>query len=267
MNAAEIRRLSELRALLEGFAARHAAERVAGSPESLDRLRSILARLTKALQVRDYLLFRESDFELHGTIVELARVPKLKTAWRETWNGLQEFHAQGFEDYFPDARVLALEHEYLVESIALGDPTAAEDAARSHVEAVWFRVAEKSRVATDLPCEDHADDHVDVQGDALRRATAYLAFHLHTPVKLTEVASKIAYTSAGNLSRLFRQHYGLSFQAYLQKLRLEKAAELLVTTRLPIARIGSRVGYRDISRFGQHFKRQHGQTPSQWRKR
>jgi len=52
----------------------------------------------------------------------------------------------------------------------------------------------------------------------------------------------------------------------LQKLRLEKAAELLVTTRLPIARIASRVGYHDVSRFGQHFKRHHGQTPSEWRK-
>ena len=255
MQTTELRRLSELRSMLEGFAARHAAQHVAASPEVLNRLRSILTRLTKSLQIRDYVSFRESDFELHETIVELAQVPRLKAAWREAWDGLLSFHAQGFEDYFPDARVLAQEHEYLVEAIAFGDPTAAEDAARSHVEAVWFRVAEKSR--TDA----------DPQGDPLRRATAYLAFHLHTPVKLTEVASRIAFTSAGNLSRLFRQHYGLSFQAYLQKLRLEKAAELLVTTRLPIARIASRVGYHDVSRFGQHFKRHHGQTPSEWRKR
>ena len=145
-----------------------------------------------------------------------------------------------------------------MEAIALGDPAAAEDAARSHVDAVWFRVAERS------PAD--ADPHGDQNSDPLRRATSYLAFHLHTPVKLTEVATKVAFTSAGNLSRLFRQYYGLGFQAYLQKLRLEKAAELLVTTRLSIARIASRVGYRDVSRFGQHFKRHHGQTPGEWRK-
>jgi AraC-like DNA-binding protein len=263
MNATELRRLSELRSLLEGFAARHAAQHIAGAPEELNRLRSILEQLTKALQIRDYISFREADFALHQTIVKLAKVPRLKAAWREAWDGLLSFHAQGFEDYFPDARVLAQEHEYLVEAIALGDPAAAEDAARSHVDAVWFRVAERSRANGDPSAAPHDDPN----SDPLRRATAYIAFHLHTPVKLTEVASKVAFTSAGNLSRLFRQHYGLSFQAYLQKLRLEKAAELLVTTRLPIARIASRVGYHDVSRFGQHFKRHHGQTPSEWRKR
>jgi AraC-like DNA-binding protein len=263
MNGTELRRLSELRSLLEGFAARHAAQHIAEAPEELSRLRSILERLSKSLHVRNYISFREADFELHQTIVKLAKVPRLKAAWREAWDGLLSFHEQGFEDYFPDARVLAQEHEYLVEAIALGDPSAAEDAARSHVDAVWFRVAERSRANVD----PNADPYDDLAGDPLRRATSYLAFHLHTSVKLTQVASKIAFTSAGNLSRLFRQHYDLSFQAYLQKLRLEKAAELLVTTRLPVTTIASRDGYRDVSRFGQHFKRLHGQTPSGWRKR
>ncbi|MBL9153109.1 MAG: helix-turn-helix domain-containing protein [Verrucomicrobiales bacterium] len=50
------------------------------------------------------------------------------------------------------------------------------------------------------------------------------------------------------------------------KLRLEKAAELLRTTRLPVARIAKRVGYRDVSRFGRHFKRRHGRTPAAYRR-
>lgn len=253
MNTAELHHLSELRSMLEGFAARHAASNAANSPEHLKLLRSTLKRLTKALRVRDYSSFREADLELHETIIDLAQVPKLKDAWRLAWDGLLHFHGQGFEDYYPDARVLADEHEHLVETIALGDPSAAEDAARSHVEAVWFRVAEKSRASTEP------------KGDPLQRATAHLAFRLHCPLKLTEVARKIAFTSPGNLSRLFRQQKGLSFQAYLQKLRLEKAAELLTTTKLPIARIAKRVGYRDVSRFGQHFKRKFEATPVEYR--
>ncbi len=67
------------------------------------------------------------------------------------------------------------------------------------------------------------------------------------------------------ISRLFRQHHGLSFQAYLQRLRLEKAAELLRATRLPIARIAKRAGYRDASRFGQQFKRMSEATPFEYR--
>ena len=41
----------------------------------------------------------------------------------------------------------------------------------------------------------------------------------------------------------------------------------LAATRLPIARIARRVGYRDVSRFGQHFKRRFRATPRQWRAR
>lgn len=253
MNEADIRRLSELRSLLEGFAARHAAQHVLIATEQLGRLQAALEKVRGTLLVRDYSAFREADFELHKTIIEMSRVPRLAEAWRVAWDGLLGFHEQGFNDYFPDARVLVEEHEHLVATIVLGDPVAAEDAARSHVEAVWYRVAERASIVEEST------------RDPLRRAMAHLAFCFHRPLRLTEVARKIAFTSPGNLSRLFRSHHGMSFQGYLQQLRLEKAAELLCTTRLPIGRIAKRVGYRDLSRFGQHFKKRYGKAPGVWR--
>jgi AraC-like DNA-binding protein len=253
MTLAELRKLSELRSVLEGFAARHAATNAAASPDALKQLRGILKRVTRSVRERDYATFRGADLELHDTIIQLAAVPLLRETWRSIWDSLQAFHKQGFDDYFPDARVLADEHEHLVETIALGDPAAAEDAARNHVEAVWLRLAERKQTAPDP------------QGDPLQRATAHLPFRLHCPLKLTDVAKKIALTSPGNLSRLFRQRHGLSFQSYLQKLRLEKAAELLRATQLPISRIARRVGYNDVSRFGQHFKRMFDSSPTTYR--
>ena len=82
---------------------------------------------------------------------------------------------------------------------------------------------------------------------------------------MNDTEQQVAFTSPGNLSRLFRQHHGVSFQGYLQKVRLEKAAELLRSTRLPVARIARRVGYRDVSRFGQHFKRRFRAAPTAYR--
>jgi AraC-like DNA-binding protein len=254
MNETDLRRLSELRALLEGFAARHAATRAASAPQTLDRLRLVLRRLSKAARARDYTAFRQADFELHETMIHLAAVPLLHDAWLTVWNGLLEFHEQGFQHCFPDVRVLSEEHEYLVETIALGDPAAAEDAARSHVEAVWYRLAEQ-----------YGGTATASGADALQRATAHVAFRMHCPLRLTEVARNVAFTSPGNLSRLFRQHHGVSFQGYLQKVRMEKAAELLRSTRLPVARIAHRVGYRDVSRFGQHFKRRFLVSPTAYR--
>jgi AraC family transcriptional regulator len=47
---------------------------------------------------------------------------------------------------------------------------------------------------------------------------------------------------------------------------MEKAAELLRSTRLPIARIAKRVGYNDASRFSQHFKRLFETAPIEYRR-
>jgi AraC-like DNA-binding protein len=254
MNDLKLRHLSEFRALLEGFAARHAASNVSADAEDLKPLRAILKRLTSATRRRDYAAFRIADHELHAGIVTQAGVPQLLSAWQSVWAALEGFHRKAFDECFPDPRFLSDEHKHLIETIALGDPAAAEDAARSHVEAVWFRIAEK---------QGEASSH---GTGALQRAAAHLAFSLARPLRLEDVAAKVAFTSPGNLSRLFRQHYGLSFQAYLQKLRLEKAAELLRVTRLPVARIAKRVGYNDVSRFGQHFKRRFQCTPVEHRR-
>ena len=243
MTNAEIRRLSEFRSVLEGFAASHAARNVNASPEALTRMHSSLKRLINAVSARDYAGFRHADLELHQTIVGLANIPTLEAAWRVVWEGLLPLHKQGFDDYLPDSGTIAEEHEYLVETIAFGDPAAAEDAARTHIEAVWLRIAEQGRANSDN------------ESSPLKRATVHIAFRLHCPLTLTHVANKIAFTSPGNLSRMFRRHHGVSFQGYLQRLRMKKAAELLLSTRLPVARIAKRVGYNDASRFTQHFKR------------
>jgi AraC-like DNA-binding protein len=252
MTNTELRRLSELRSTLEGFAARHAASHVTAEARQPELLRSILKRLSKAVRQRDYFTFRAADAQLHETVVTAAQVPLLLEVWRVVWEGLQGFHQRGFEECFPDARILIEEHEHLVQTIALGDPAAAEDAARSHVEAVWFRLAEQQHTASTSP-------------DPLQRAASHLAFRMHCPLRLTYVAQEVAFTSAGNLSRLFRQRYGLSFQGYLQNLRMEKAAELLRATRLSVTSVARRVGYRDVSRFGEHFRRRYKVSPRKWR--
>lgn len=250
---ASLRKLSALRAQLEAFAAHHAAGRAREDLESQAMLHDALLRLQSAVRAHDYEAFRDADTELHQTMVRMADVPLLPDLWQQVWNALSQFHREAFDEYFPDLRTLMEEHVYLVDTISRADPVAAEDAARSHIEAVWLRVAEKQQAPSQ-------------ESDALQRAAAHIAFRLNAPLKLQDLAARIAFTSPGNLSRLFREHYGISFQGYVQKLRMEKAAELLAQTRMPVASICKRVGYRDLSRFGQHFKRAFGRAPSQWRK-
>jgi AraC-like DNA-binding protein len=247
----DYRRISELRAHLDGYAARQAAVRAAGNPEDCRELKDALARLKRALQTRDYAAFEQADFDLHTAIIRLAAVPCLYESWLPVWHGLHELHSTSFQECWPDLRVLVREHAHLVEDICRGDANAAEPTAQSHTQAVWRRYDYLHQNAADT--------------DPLERATAAIAFRLGTPISLHEIAENVAFVSAGHLSRLFRERYGISFQKYVQNQRLDKASRLLLETSLSVAEVARRVGYNDVSRFSQHFKRRLGISPLKYR--
>ena len=54
--------------------------------------------------------------------------------------------------------------------------------------------------------------------------------------------------------------------AYLQKLRIEAAKELLESTNLKVTEIAYRVGYQDHGYFSQLFRREMAVLPLQYRK-
>ena len=110
------------------------------------------------------------------------------------------------------------------------------------MEALWYRMAEYTGDAS-LP------------DDPLSRAAGYVALHLQETVRLSFLAKYVARTTPGHLGRLFRERHGVSFTEYLRQLRMRKAARLLSETSHPIQRIAAIVGYRDASRFAEHFRR------------
>ena len=63
-----------------------------------------------------------------------------------------------------------------------------------------------------------------------------------------------------------KQLTGLTPNDYIRKIRLEKAAELLLTTNMTAAEIAYKVGFDDQYYFSKSFKRYFGQPPSQYRK-
>jgi AraC-like DNA-binding protein len=61
------------------------------------------------------------------------------------------------------------------------------------------------------------------------------------------------------------QESGTTFQALLDETRAQMAKQLLLDTRLPIARIAAAVGYEDPTIFTRAFARWTGRTPSEFR--
>jgi AraC-like DNA-binding protein len=61
------------------------------------------------------------------------------------------------------------------------------------------------------------------------------------------------------------QESGTTFQALLDDMRAQMAKQLLLDTRLPVARVAAAVGYRDPTVFTRAFARWTGRTPSEFR--
>lgn len=69
------------------------------------------------------------------------------------------------------------------------------------------------------------------------------------------------------LSREFSKYFdNLSFGEYMRKLRIEKAIELLQTSRHTLVEIAYLAGFSDQSHFTRIFKKHTGQNPSDFRK-
>jgi AraC family transcriptional regulator, regulatory protein of adaptative response / methylphosphotriester-DNA alkyltransferase methyltransferase len=98
----------------------------------------------------------------------------------------------------------------------------------------------------------------------LREALEIMDAEYAHPLELDDVARRVA-TSRRQLQRCFTEHSHASFRARLAEIRMQRAAELLVTTSLPVRTVASAVGYRQPAQFAKAFRRSHGTAPAEYR--
>lgn len=103
-----------------------------------------------------------------------------------------------------------------------------------------------------------------VADEAVARACRLLREHAHEPL-LVEVVARTAGVSRRGLERRFRRELGRSPHAEIQRLRVERARQMLNDTLLPMAVIAERCGWSSVQRFMAIFKARTGQTPGQFR--
>src|SRR5690606_35373071 len=85
----------------------------------------------------------------------------------------------------------------------------------------------------------------------------------HTPT-IHRLAKQCGY-SPDQLTRIFKQHTGLSPQEYILQARIERAKTLLTESALSISQIADTLGYTDVYHFSRQFKQKAGVTPSAYR--
>lgn len=103
------------------------------------------------------------------------------------------------------------------------------------------------------------------QQNTLRQVHDYMLTHLDQKVTVQGMAERFQ-VSPTFLKTGFRQLYGEPVHRYLQRYRLEKAANLLQTTMLPVPEIAAAVGYASVSQFGTAFQAMHQTTPARYRR-
>lgn len=81
-----------------------------------------------------------------------------------------------------------------------------------------------------------------------------------------EELARQLYLSPRQLARLLQKEYGMGYQEKLLGARMDCAAKLLRTTKLPISRIAEQVGYQSEPAFFKAFARHYGMTPHTYRK-
>jgi AraC-like DNA-binding protein len=92
----------------------------------------------------------------------------------------------------------------------------------------------------------------------------YIEKHFHNKIYLEDIADAIG-ISQGHLSRIFRKDMGISVQDYIQKFRIERAANLLKYSEAGLAEISDYLCFHSQSHFGCVFKRYMNMTPRQYR--
>lgn len=99
----------------------------------------------------------------------------------------------------------------------------------------------------------------------MRESLSYIEGNYQRDLSIEEIAD-VSGLNRSYFSRLFKETFGKSPQAFLIQYRMNKAAELLKRTKQPIAEIGSSVGYDNPLHFSRAFKNTLGISPSEYRK-
>lgn len=132
---------------------------------------------------------------------------------------------------------------------------------RAQVAAILMVILRDALRARQAGSEREAEDYGQQRREWLIHQTRqFLTAHLHQPISLDRIAQALK-VSPFYLSHVFSQETDFSLFAYLNRLRMEKAAELLKTGKWSIKEIAAAVGYDDSSYFTKVFRKHFGRPP------
>lgn len=104
------------------------------------------------------------------------------------------------------------------------------------------------------------------QDDRVRRIVRFVEEGYSRKLSLEEVGRSVN-MSPSSVCRYFKRRTHQNLWEYINSFRINRAAQLVVETQLPISEIGPRCGFTNVSNFNHLFRAHLGTTPSDYRRR
>lgn len=98
------------------------------------------------------------------------------------------------------------------------------------------------------------------------RAKEYIESHYQENLTL-EILADVVHMNPYYFSSYFKKNAGENFKDYVNRVRIQRAVSLLVSTDMKTYEIAAQAGFRDVRAFTEAFSRAYGETPSSYRKR
>lgn len=122
------------------------------------------------------------------------------------------------------------------------------------------RIPEREGTGQEAPAE-----HENVAGNFIvRNALSYIEENYKEKLLLSEVAEK-TYVSQWHLSKLLNKETGQNFSEILNRIRIDKAKELMKDPSLRISDVAEQVGFLDLAHFSRVFKKLNGMSANEYR--
>lgn len=118
----------------------------------------------------------------------------------------------------------------------------------------------------DIPPSQARTFFTETQVDIAKRVEKIITADLRQHHPAWELAAQFA-ISETSLKNYFRGVFGENISVYLRKLRMRKAAELLISSQESISKIAEEVGYINQSKFSAAFKRYFNATPLEYKRK
>lgn len=106
---------------------------------------------------------------------------------------------------------------------------------------------------------------IPVKNELLEKVIDYIHSNYYKEVTIEELSMQ-AFLSQSHFCRLFKEYAGMTVKELTQRIRINEACNLLISTNKKIGDIAYEIGYNDVKHFNSLFKKITGKTPNEYKK-